>query len=79
MVDPSPAVNKMYFSCRNVQIFIYIELGLQMCMEGFVFMRINFMVTYSSMLCLLPARYFDLRSNKVTVKENYRQNTVKDL
>ena len=70
MVDPSPSVNKMYVSCRNVQIFIYIELGLQMCMEGFVFMRVNFMVTYSRILCLLPAQFFDLGSNKVTVKEN---------
>ena len=50
-----------------------------MCMEGFVFMRINFVVTYSSMLCFLPAPFFDLRSNKVNVKDNYRQKTVKDL
>lgn len=63
-------------TCRSSD---YTELGLQMCMEGFVFIRINIMVRYSSMLYLLPARFFDLLSNKVTVKENYRQNTVKDL
>jgi hypothetical protein len=49
-----------------------------MCMEGFVFMRINFMVTYSVMLYLLPAPFFDLLRIKLTVKGNYKQNNVID-
>jgi len=57
----------------------YTELGLQMCIEGFVFMRVNFMVTYSVMLYLLPALFFDILSNKGTVKGNYRQSTVKEI